>query len=295
MNETRLKIAVQKSGRLAELSLRLLEKCGIGLEKSKDQLLCKAKNFPLDVLLVRDDDIPAFVATDVCQLGIVGQNVLLEKQATANGNLAALVSVLALGFGKCRLSLAIPNDVSYPGISFFEGKTIATSYKGVLSQYLEAQGISAKIVTMQGAVEIAPKTHLADAICDLVSTGSTLASNDLKEVEILQKSQSVFIKHADIPKPLEAIYARLLTRMKAILKAQNSRYIMLHSTVEALDDIKAVLPGSDAPTIVPLQGHDDKVAVHAVCDEEIFWNTMEDLKTKGASAILVLPIEKMLD
>ena len=295
MTNERLKIAVQKSGRLTELSLHLLEKCGISLEKSKDQLLCKAQNFPLDVLLVRDDDIPAFVAKDVCQLGIIGQNVLFEKQANANGNFSDIASVLEFGFGKCRLSLAVPNDVSYKNTSFFENKIIATSYKGVLTQYLKEQGISAKIVTMQGAVEIAPKMHLADAICDLVSTGSTLASNGLKEVEILQQSQAVLIKNADISSSLEEIYERLLTRMKAVLKAQNSRYIMLHSSLKALDDIKAVLPGSETPTIVPLQGYDDKVAVHAVCDEEIFWNTMEALKANGASSILVLPIEKMLD
>ncbi len=295
MNETRLKIAIQKSGRLADISLSLLEKCGINLEKSKDQLLCKAQNFPLDVLLVRDDDIPAFVATDVCQLGIVGQNVLHEKQANANGTFAALDSVLELGFGKCRLSLAVPNEVTYEGLSFFDGKTIATSYKGLLSKYLEEQGISAKIVTMQGAVEIAPKTHLADAICDLVSTGSTLTSNGLKEVETFLQSQTVLVKNTDISPQFEEIYKRLITRMKAVLKAQNSRYIMLHSSLDVLDDIKDVLPGSETPTIVPLQGYDDNVAVHAVCDEEIFWNTMEELKARGASSILVLPIEKMLD
>ncbi len=295
MTTERLKIAVQKSGRLSEPSLRLLEKCGIDLEKSKNQLLCKAQNFPLDVLLVRDDDIPAFVATDVCQIGIVGQNTLLEKQASANGNFSTLNSILELGFGRCRLSLAVPNESTYEGLQFFDGKTIATSYKGLLGQYLEQQGINAKIVTMQGAVEIAPKTHLANAICDLVSTGSTLASNGLREVEILLQSQAVLIRNAAMPEPLAKIYGRLLTRMQAVLRAQNSRYIMLHSTLQALENIKAILPGSETPTVLPLQGCDNKVAVHAVCDEEIFWDTMEELKAKGASSILVLPIEKMLD
>lgn len=295
MTTERLKIAVQKSGRLSELSLRLLEKCGIGLEKSKDQLLCKARNFPLDVFLVRDDDIPAFVATDVCQIGIVGQNVLLEKQASSRGPFKTLESVLELGFGKCRLSLALPNELNYEGVSFFDGKTIATSYQGLLSQYLEQQGIKAKIVTMQGAIEIAPKTHLADAICDLVSTGNTLVSNGLKEVETLLQSQAILVRNKGRLDPLIEIYEQLLIRMKAVLRAQNSRYVMLNCPLEALEQIKSILPGSDSPTVIPLQGCDDKVSVHAVCEEEIFWNTMETLKTVGASAILVLPIEKMLD
>ena len=293
--DQRLKIAVQKSGRLAELSLRLLEKCGIELEKSKDQLLCKAQNFPLDVLLVRDDDIPAFVANDVCQLGIIGQNVLFEKQALNSAEFNKITSILDLGFGKCRLSLAVPNETSYEGLSYFEGKTIATSYEGVLAQYLKEQNIAAEIVTMQGAVEIAPKTHLADAICDLVSTGGTLASNGLKEVQTLLQSQSVLIKNETLAPQLNTIYERLLARMKAVLKAQNSRYIMLHSPKDKLDAIQSVLPGSENPTVVQLQGRDDMVAIHAVCDEGVFWDTMEDLKAKGASSILVLPIEKMLD
>lgn len=295
MNEERLKIAVQKTGRLAEPSLRLLEKCGISFEKSKDQLLCRAQNFPLDVYLVRDDDIPAFVATDVCQIGIVGQNTLLEKQAVQNGNFKALQSVLDLGFGKCRLSLAVPNEMAYKDLSFFNGKTIATSYKGLLSQFLAEKKIDAKIVTMQGAVEIAPKTHLADVICDLVSTGSTLISNGLKEVETLLQSQAVLFRNADMPEALNTMYERLVIRMQAVLRAQNSRYIMLNCPTDVLEDIKGVLPGSDSPSIMPLQGRDDMVAVHAVCDEGIFWETMEDLKSLGASAILVLPIEKMLD
>ena len=296
MSEQRLEIAIQKSGRLAEMSLGLLKKCGISLEKSKDQLLCKSQNFPLDVLLVRDDDIPAFVSMDVCQLGIVGQNVLVEKQATAqNGKLENIIQVLELGFGKCRLSLAAPNECACDDLSFFNNKTIATSYRGILGQYLKEKGLSSEIVTMRGAVEIAPKTHMADAICDLVSTGGTLASNGLKEIETIFQSQAVLVKNAEIPDALMDIYTRLLLRIKAVLRAENSRYIMLHSPVAALEEIKALLPGSDAPTILPLQGYEDKVALHAVCDEEIFWNTMEELKAKGASSILVLPIEKILD
>ena len=296
MENTRLKIAVQKSGRLAERSLDLLSKSGITLEKSKDQLLCRAQNFPLDVLMVRDDDIPAFVATDVCQLGVVGENVLLETQARSeNGSFARLETIIKLGFGRCRLSLAAPNEVDYADLNFFNGKTIATSYKGLLAQYLQKQNIDAKIVTMRGAVEIAPKTQLADAICDLVSTGSTLVSNGLKEVETILNSQAVLIKNPDIPDNLNHISTRVITRMNAVLKARNSRYIVLHAPVNMLDEIKAVLPGSEAPTVIPLKGCDEQVAVHAVSEEEVFWNTMEDLKTRGASSILVVPIEKMMD
>ncbi|MCK4946041.1 MAG: ATP phosphoribosyltransferase [Alphaproteobacteria bacterium] len=296
MENTRLKIAVQKSGRLSERSLDLLSKCGITLEKSKDQLLCRAQNFPLDVLLVRDDDIPAFIATDVCQLGIVGENVLFEAQeCSENGSFSKLETLIKLGFGRCRLSLAVPNEADYNDLNFFNGKTIATSYKGLLAQYLQNQNIDAKIVTMRGAVEIAPKTHLADAICDLVSTGSTLTSNGLKEVETILNSQAVLIKNSDMPDDLNDICTRLVTRMSAVLKARSSRYIVLHAPINALDEIKTVLPGSEAPTIIPLKGCDKQVAVHAVSEEEVFWNTMEDLKAKGASSILVLPIEKMMD
>jgi len=296
MEEQRLKIAVQKSGRLSKDSLDLLSKCGITMEKSKDQLLCKAQNFPLDVLLVRDDDIPAFVATDVCQLGVVGENVLFEDQGKDNGDgFSSVKTLMQLGFGRCRLSLAVPNEVDYKGLDFFDGKTIATSYRGILAQYLKEKNIKAKIVTMRGAVEIAPKTHLAEAICDLVSTGSTLASNGLKEVQNILESQAVLIQNPNMTEELKSICDRLLTRMRAVLKAKNSRYIVLHAPVEALDDIKSVLPGSEAPTIVPLKGRDDQVAVHAVSEENVFWDMMEDLKEKGASSILVLPIEKMMD
>lgn len=296
MEKSRLKIAVQKSGRLAERSLDLLSKCGITLEKSKDQLLCRAQNFPLDVLLVRDDDIPAFVSTDVCQLGIVGENVLFEKQEISeNNNFSKIEILIKLGFGNCRLSLAVPTEVNYSDQTVLNGKTIATSYQGLLRRYLQDQNIDAKIVTMRGAVEIAPKTQLAEVICDLVSTGSTLTSNGLKEVETILHSQAVLIKNPEMPDELNKICERLATRMKAVMKAKNSRYIVLHAPIRSLDDIKAVLPGSESPTIIPLKGCDEQVAVHAVSEEEVFWNTMEDLKTRGASSILVLPIEKMMD
>ena len=293
--EKRLKIAIQKSGRLADMSIQLLEKCGISLAKSRDQLLCRAQNFPLDIFLVRDDDIPAFLATDVGQLGILGQNGLLEKQALGNGKFAGLRQLLPLGYGRCRLSIAVPHDFDYQSIKSLNGKVIATSYKGLLAQYLADRKIDADIVTMEGAVEVAPRTHLADLICDLVSTGSTLVSNGLVEKDIILQSQAVLVTNQIDDPEIAALAEKVTSRIKAVLRAENSRYIMLNSPIDSLEAIKAVLPGSQSPTVMPLQGRDDMVAVHAVCEEGVFWDTMEDLKANGANSILVVPIEKMLD
>ena len=294
-SEKRLKIAIQKSGRLADVSLQLLEKCGIQLSKSRDQLLCRSQNFPLDVFLVRDDDIPAFLATDVCQLGVLGQNVLHEKQAIGNGKFAGLQEELPLGYGRCRLSIAVPQGFAYSGIASLHGKTIATSYKGLLSAYLQANKIDADIVTMEGAVEVAPRTHLADVICDLVSTGNTLISNGLVEQDVILQSQAVLVKNQISDPDIAGLSDKLMSRIKAVQRAAKSRYIMLNSPIDSLAAIKAVLPGSQSPTVMPLQGRDDMVAVHAVCEEGVFWDTMEDLKANGANSILVVPIEKMLD
>lgn len=294
-NDGRLKIAIQKSGRLSEKSFALLEKAGISLQKSKDQLLCRARNFPLDIFLVRDDDIPAFLVNQVCQLGIIGQNTLLETQQLEADTYGGLSQVIELGFGRCRLSVAVPNDMAYDGLASLEGRTIATSYRGLLAAFLAERGVKANIVTMEGAVEVAPRTHLADAICDLVSTGNTLISNGLAEQDIILESQAVVIKNNNMQDDLKSLCETLLARINAVLRAERSRYIMLNSPVSVLEDIKAVLPGSQSPTVMPLQGNDDMVAVHAVCDEEVFWSTMEALKARGASSILVVPIEKMLD
>jgi len=294
-NDGRLKIAIQKSGRLSEKSFALLEKAGISLQKSKDQLLCRARNFPLDIFLVRDDDIPAFLTNQVCQLGIIGQNTLLETQLVEAETYAGLSQVIELGFGRCRLSIAVPNDMTYNGLDSLAGRTIATSYRGLLAAFLAERGVEANIVTMEGAVEVAPRTHLADAICDLVSTGNTLISNGLAEQDIILQSQAVIIKNNEMQDDLKPLCETLLARINAVLRAERSRYIMLNSPVAALDEIKAVLPGSQSPTVMPLQGNEDMVAVHAVCDEEVFWSTVEALKDRGASSILVVPIEKMLD
>ena len=294
-NDGRLKIAIQKSGRLSEKSFALLEKAGISLQKSKDQLLCRARNFPLDIFLVRDDDIPAFLVNQVCQLGIIGQNTLLETQLLEAETYGGLSQVIELGFGRCRLSIAVPNDMPYDGLESLAGRTIATSYRGLLTDFLAARGVAANIVTMEGAVEVAPRTHLADAICDLVSTGNTLISNGLAEQDVILQSQAVVIQNNNMQDDLKSLRETLLARINAVLRAERSRYIMLNSPVAALDEIKAVLPGSQSPTVMPLQGNDDMVAVHAVCDEQVFWSTMEALKARGASSILVVPIEKMLD
>jgi ATP phosphoribosyltransferase len=294
-NDGRLKIAIQKSGRLSEKSFALLEKAGISLQKSKDQLLCRARNFPLDIFLVRDDDIPAFLTNQVCQLGIIGQNTLLETQLLEAETYGGLSQVIELGFGRCRLSIAVPNDMPYDGLDSLAGRTIATSYRGLLAAFLAERGVEANIVTMEGAVEVAPRTHLADAICDLVSTGNTLISNGLAEQDIILQSQAVITQNNDMQDDLRSLCETILVRINAVLRAERSRYIMLNSPVSVLDEIKAVLPGSQSPTVMPLQGNDDMVAVHAVCDEEVFWSTMEALKDRGASSILVVPIEKMLD
>ena len=294
-DDGRLKLAVQKSGRLTDKSFALLEKAGISLTKSKDQLLCRARNFPLDIFLVRDDDIPAFLANDVCQLGIIGQNTVLECRALSPATFKGLDQVVELGFGRCRLSIAVPDDMTYKGLADLKGRTIATSYEGLLGKFLKSNGIKASIVTMEGAVEIAPRTHLADVICDLVSTGNTLASNGLVEKETILDSQAVIMENTNMTKDLRKLSARLLERINAVLRASHSRYIMLNAPLAALDEIKAILPGSRAPTVMPLQGREDMVAVHAVCEEDVFWATMEDLKSKGADSILVAPIEKMLD
>ncbi|MDE2760941.1 MAG: ATP phosphoribosyltransferase [Paracoccaceae bacterium] len=294
--EVRLNLAIQKTGRLADESRSLLERCGIDLLKSKDQLVCKAQNFPLDVFFVRVNDIPTFVATNACHIGIISQNILMDEQTvTTNPQLKSIQTLMELGFGRCRLSIAVPNSSGYQGIKAFEGKRIATSYQGLLREYLKENDVNCDIVPMQGAVEIAPRMGMADAICDLVSTGTTLAINGLKEVEVIFESQSVLIRNSELTTAQEELLERLMLRLKSVQVAKKSKYIMLHCPIDKLEEIKSILPGSEAPTILALQGREDLVAVHAVCNEGVFWNTMEDLKAMGASSIMVLPIEKMLD
>lgn len=294
---TRLKIALQKSGRLTENSLDLLVRCGLKYSRGKDQLMCYGENMPLDVLLVRDDDIPDLVQQDVCDLGIVGLNVIEEKRLAfaARGSAPAFEQLTTLDYGKCRLSIAVPDGTEYRGVASLRGKRIATTYPNILARYLRDNDVTADVVTMSGAVEIAPRLGRADFICDLVSTGSTLLANHLTEADVVLESQAAIIR---TPVPVSAEkqewIQRLTVRIDGVQQVKESKYIMLHAPRDKLSDIRKLLPGSEFPTIMPLDGADDKVAVHAVCRENVFWETLEGLKKAGASAILVLPVEKML-
>ena len=296
-SEQRIKIAVQKSGRLTDHSLDLLERCGLKFIQSKDQLFCFGENMPIDLLLVRDDDIPGLVSDDVCDLGIVGLNVVEEKRLSReqDGKETLFDRVFDLDFGHCRLSIAAPEDAQYAGRQSLENSVIATSYVGLLSNFLDQNKISATIEYFSGAVEIAPKLGKADYICDLVSTGSTLAANGLSEVETLLESEAVIIQtKAPLPADKQDLVERILQRLDGVLQVHESKYIMLHAPRSALDEIRELLPGSESPTVIPLEGTRDKVAVHAVCRENVFWETLENLKAAGASSMLVLPVEKML-
>ncbi len=296
-SEQRIKIAVQKTGRLTEHSQDLLERCGLKLTKSKDRLFCHGENMPIDLLLVRDDDIPGLVSEGVCDMGIVGLNVVEEKrlELEAGCREARFKQVCELDFGHCRLSLAAPDGASYLGVESLKNKKIATSYVRLLSEFLLKNSIEAETVYFSGAVEITPRLGIADFICDLVSTGSTLEANGLREVEVLLDSEAIVIQtRVAVSDEKQAWISRLLQRLDGVLQVRGSKYIMLHAPRAALDEIRSLLPGSEAPTVIPLEGTPDKVAIHAVCREAVFWETLENLKAAGASSLLVLPVEKML-
>jgi len=295
--EQRIKIAVQKTGRLTEHSIDLLERCGLKLTQSKDQLFLYGENMPIDLLLVRDDDIPGLVSDDVCDLGIVGLNVVEEARhkLLADGGRPQFKQVFELDFGHCRLAIAAPEDTQYEGLESLNNAKIATSYIGILKEFLKSNSIVAEPVYFSGAVEIAPKLGRADFICDLVSTGNTLAANGLVEVDTLLESEAVVIQtEAKLCDDKQALVDRMLQRLDGVLQVRESKYIMLHAPRDALAQIRELLPGSEAPTVMPLDGAGDKVAVHAVCRENVFWETLENLKAAGASSLLVLPVEKML-
>ena len=297
MDELRLKLAIQKSGRLTDPSLDLLGRCGLKISRGKDQLMAYGENMPLDVLFVRDDDIPDLVQEDVCDLGLVGLNVLEEKrlELASRGHPVRFQQVRNLDFGRCRLSLAVPDGAVFAGAESLRGKRIATTYPFLLENYLRQRDIRAEIVTLSGAVEIAPRLGRADLICDLVSTGSTLQANHLREVETVLESHAVLIRTPLALAPLKDEWVeRLLMRIDGVQQVRESKYIMLHAPRQALPEIRKLLPGSESPTIIPLEGFPDKVAVHAVCRENVFWETLESMKKAGASALLVLPVEKML-
>jgi ATP phosphoribosyltransferase len=283
----RLKVAVQKSGRLTDNSLDLLVRCGLKYSRGKDQLLCYGENMPLDVLLVRDDDIPDLVQEDVCDLGVVGLNVVEEKRIgfEARGITPLFEQVMTLDYGRCRLALAVPEGRAYAGPASLAGTRIATTYPNILTRWLADRGVAAEVVTLSGAVEIAPRLGRADLICDLVSTGNTLVANHLREVETVLESQAVLIR-TPVPLPADkhAWLERLLKRIDGVQQVKESKYIMLHAPRAALTAITRLLPGSEFPTVIPLEGSPDKVAIHAVCREN----------AAGASSVLVLPVEKML-
>jgi ATP phosphoribosyltransferase len=293
----RLRLAVQKSGRLSTDSLDLLSSCGIRVKSPKERLLLHSDNFPIDLLFVRDDDIPQLVMDGVCDLGIVGTNVLEEAalERRTNGTAGGYFVERSLDFGGCRLAIALPEEKPYAGPKDLQGLRIATSYPQLTKRFLAEQKIIAEVVYLSGSVEIAPRLGLADVICDLVASGSTLEANKLRAVETIFKSTAVLLRNARaLPQEKTHTLEILLRRIDGVQKAAGTKYIMLHAPKVTLAEIKRLLPGSENPTILPLAGDDTKVALHAVCSEAVFWETMEALKQAGASSILVLPIEKMM-
>ena len=281
-----LRIAVQSKGRLFEETMALLQEADIKLSSSKRILLVQSPNFPVEVLFLRDDDIPQSVASGIADLGIVGENEFVERHEEAT-------VIRRLGFSRCRLSLAIPKDVDYPGLSWFEGRKIATSYPGILKDFLQRNGITADIHVITGSVEISPSIGLADAIFDIVSSGSTLVSNRLKEVEVVMQSEALLIGHPGLDADKRAILDELLFRMEAVKQAEDKKYVLMNVSTDRLPEIIEVLPGMKSPTVMPL-AQEGWSSVHTVLDEHRFWEIIGKLKALGAEGILVLPIEKMI-
>ncbi len=295
--QPRIKIAIQKSGRLAEESLGLLKKSGLQFESSKDKLFWFGRNQPVDLLLVRDDDIPRLLLEGVCELGIVGENVAAEKLLEARKRRpdAHLENLVSLDFGYCRLMLAISEDQDYSGPQQLNGKRVATSYPLLTRRWLHENGAQADVVLLNGAVEIAPSLGTAEAIVDLVSTGTTLRANHLKPVATVLESQAAMYRgQSELPPERQALLDKLVQRVLSVQRAGETKYVMLHAPRDRLERISRILPGAETPTVLPLEGQHDRVAVHALCTEQVFWEHLEELKAAGASAILVLPVEKML-
>ncbi|MBX9734556.1 MAG: ATP phosphoribosyltransferase [Chitinophagaceae bacterium] len=285
-NDLKLKLAIQKSGRLYEDSIRLLKECGIEISNGVNKLKADALNFPLEVFFLRDDDIPQYVEDGVADIGFVGENVVYEKNKK-------ITIVEKLGFGKCRLSIAVKKSEQYSDSSFLSQKKIATSYPVIVGKFLREKGIDAEIHEISGSVEIAPGIGLADVICDLVSSGSTLFMNGLKEVEVILQSQAVLVKNTQLRADKEALIQKILFRLDSVKKAKNNKYILMNAPNDKLDEIIQLLPGMKSPTVLPLaqQGWS---SVHSVINENDFWDMIEQLKKAGAEGILVVPIEKMI-
>ena len=281
-----LRIAVQAKGRLYDETMSFLEEADIKLSAMKRTLLVQSSNFPIEVLFLRDDDIPQTVATGVADIGIVGENEFCEKGEDAE-------IIKRLGFSRCRLSLAMPKDIDYPGISWFEGRKIATSYPHILSRYLAEQGVHAEIHVIAGSVEVSPGIGLADAIFDIVSSGSTLVSNRLKEVEVVMHSEALLIGHKGLNAEKQEILKELLFRMDAVKTAEDKKYVLMNAPADQVDAIVSVLPGMKSPTVMPL-AQSGWCSVHTVLDQKCFWEIIGKLKALGAEGILVLPIEKMI-
>ena len=286
--KNRLTIAIQKKGRLFNHSSDLIRKSGINFSTKGDTLLAKSYNLPIDILFVRSEDIPSLVSNGDADLAIVGENVLIEKSLFKRTYIEKIIN---LGFSNCRLSFAAPKSNK---IKSFNNKKIATSYPNTVKKYLKDKGINASIININGSVELTPYIGMSDMICDLVSSGATLEANNLKEIEVILKSQAVLIKNKNLNKDKEKIAEKIISRMQGVVNAIESKYVMLNSDASKVKEICKLLPGSESPTIIPLEDT-KKVAIHALCQEPIFWETMEKLKAKGASSILVMPVEKILN
>lgn len=286
MKVQKLKIALQKSGRLSEESHKLLKKCGISFSNGLGKLRAEAENFPLEIFFLRDDDIPEYVADGVADIGIVGENVLAEKQKVVE-------PIENLGFGKCRLSLAVPKNFAYESVADFSGKRIATTYPKILTGFFERNNVEVEIHTISGSVEIAPSIGLADAVCDLVSSGSTLFTNGLREVETVMNSEAVLIARKNLDPDLQKLLEKLLFRIRSVKAAKQNKYILLNAPNEKIGEISKILPGMKSPTVMPL-AEEGWSSVHSVVGENDFWEVVEQLKNAGAEGILVLSIDQMI-
>jgi len=296
-DQNRLRIAVQKSGRLNDGSLKLLKAIGVKLSIRDRLLIAHSTNLPIDLLRVRDDDIPGLVMDGVVDLGFIGENELEEKmlERQASGKPAEFTTLKKLDFGGCRLSIAVPSEMDYPNVYALEGKKVATTYPYLLERFFEEKKVSAQAVMLTGSVEVAPRAGVADAICDLVSTGATLEANGLVEADEIFQSKAVLIQRKGaLAEDKQALIDTLLPRITGVMQAKESKYIMLHAPVAELETVKELLPGTETPTVLPLAGDDNTVALHVVSSENLFWETMEQLKDLGCRSILVMPIEKMM-
>ena len=283
----RLTIAMQKNGRLSDESQKILQKSGVKFRSRDGKLLIRSNSFPIDILFVRDDDIPSLVNNGDADLAIIGENELLEK--TISKNLLNIKKILKLGFSKCRLSFAIPENEDYIDLN---NKKVATSYPNIVNNYFKENSINASVVDIHGSVELTPHIGISDCICDLVSSGATLEANNLKEIVTILESEAVLIQNSDLDSNKLDLANKLINRINGVINARESKYVMLNADVNNVKNICSLLPGSESPTIIPLED-ENKVAIHALCQEPVFWETMEELKVNGASSILVMPIEKV--